>query len=119
MRVLLLEDEHLLRGVVAAEMREAGLEVVEATNGAEAKRAIHELSIDVLVADIRLPGYLNGWQVAQYCREIRPNLPVIYMSGFHANKRQDLPGSIYLQKPFRLSDLLSVVCRIAPRGRET
>ena len=116
MRVLLVEDEDLLRGVVAEELREAGLEVVEATNGAEAQRAIHDARFDVLVADIRLPGHLNGWQVAEYCREIRPSLPVIYVSGLTTDGRQDVPGSIHLRKPFRLRDLLDVVARVTMSG---
>ena len=112
MRVLLVEDEDLLRGVVAEEMRDAGMEVVEAANGAEAQRAIHDASFDVLVTDIRLPGHLNGWQVAEYCRENRPTLPVIYVSGLTIDECQAVPGSICLRKPFRFRDLLDVVARV-------
>ena len=97
MRVLLVEDAELLRRVIADELRDAGLDVVEASTGAEAQRAMESRAIDVLVADIRLPGFMDGWQVARYCREVEPDLPVIYVSGFHAGEAKEVPGALFRQ----------------------
>lgn len=116
MRILLVEDEELLRRVMAEELRDAGMNVVEAATGAEAQRAMEGGNIDVLVADIRLPGYLNGWQVARYCREVEPDLPVIYVSGFHAGQAQEVPGAIFVDKPYRPSLLVGLILQMTSRG---
>jgi CheY-like chemotaxis protein len=116
MRVLLVEDAELLRRVIADELRDAGLDVVEASTGAEAQRAMESHAIDVLVADIRLPGFMNGWQVARYCREVEPDLPVIYVSGFHAGAAQEVPGALFIDKPYRPSQLVGLIRELTTRG---
>ena len=116
MRVLLVEDAELLRRVIADELRDAGLDVVEAATGAEAQRAMESRAIDVLVADIRLPGFMDGWQVARYCREVEPDLPVIYVSGFHAGGAQEVPGALFIDKPYRPSQLVGLIRELTTRG---
>jgi CheY-like chemotaxis protein len=54
---------------------------------------------DVLVADIVLPGKVDGWQIAECCREFDPKLPVIYATGFSPIDARPVPGSLCLRKP--------------------
>jgi len=56
--------------------------------------------VDVLFTDIRLPGDLDGWRLAATAREAKPELPVIYASGYVVEKGAAVPGSIFLKKPY-------------------
>jgi FixJ family two-component response regulator len=69
----------------------------------------------VLVTDIRLPGQIDGWQVAELCRENDPELPVIYATGFSPVSGRPVSGSLTLQKPYR-SD--RIVKAVRDMGRE-
>jgi CheY-like chemotaxis protein len=63
MKVLVVEDEELLRAVAVAALEEAGFQVIEATTGEEAIRKCQE-PLDALFTDIRLPGQIDGWDIA-------------------------------------------------------
>lgn len=60
MKILVVEDEFLVRELVADELREAGFDVLEAETGAEAVAQCEGQDPDVLFTDIRLPGNLDG-----------------------------------------------------------
>jgi CheY-like chemotaxis protein len=81
MKVLVVEDDELVREVAVEGLTEAGFEVVEAASAEEALARCEEHVADVLFTDIRLPGSLDGWDVAEQCRETNPGLPVIYATG--------------------------------------
>jgi len=81
--VLFVEDEYLVRVTIAEELRDAGYEVVEAGNAAEAMRVLEAPSqrVDVLLTDVQMPGTLNGLQLARWSREHRPDVVVSIWSG--------------------------------------
>ncbi|WP_245475124.1 response regulator [Bradyrhizobium sp. Leo121] len=80
MSVLLVEDDPLIREFVVEALREAGYHVIHASTGEEALAwCEHHVA---LVTDVRLPGQVDGWQIAERYREQDPNLPVIYATGF-------------------------------------
>ena len=68
MKVLVVEDEELLRAVAVQALEDAGFQVIEATTGEEAIGKCQE-ALDVLFTDIRLPGKINGWDIAERCRD--------------------------------------------------
>ncbi|MGY4431230.1 CheY-like chemotaxis protein [Bradyrhizobium sp. F1.13.1] len=74
MRLLVVEDDPLIREFVVEDLREEGYEVIHAANGEDGGRRV----ADVLVTDVRQPGRVDGWQIAERCREQDPELPVIY-----------------------------------------
>ena len=80
--VLVVEDELIVRSLVAQELRSAGWDVLETST---AEGAIEHLRlrhrVDVVFTDIQLAGPLSGWDVAEQFRADRVNLPVIYTSG--------------------------------------
>ena len=81
--VLMVEDEMLLGNVVADELEEAGYRVLSAMTGEEALALLEGAEpIDLLFTDIRLPGLIDGWHLAEAARRLRPDLPVIYASGY-------------------------------------
>jgi CheY-like chemotaxis protein len=72
---------------------------------------------DVLVTDIQLPGKIDGWQIAECCREHNPALPVIYATGFSPVKPRPVPGSRYLQKPYHPDDIVRTVQELGGDSR--
>lgn len=106
-RILLVEDELLLREVMAAELSDAGYEVVEAGDAAEAFASLTD--IDLLFTDIRLPGGVDGWTIAERARETNPDLAVIYATGYSGSTPREVPGSRFFSKPYRTRAVLAAV----------
>jgi CheY-like chemotaxis protein len=69
-----VEDDPLVRELVVEALREEGYEIIHAANGEQALAWCKRYIADVLVADIRLPGGVDGWQIAERCRERDPEL---------------------------------------------
>ena len=107
--VLVVEDEESVRVLVARMLERLGYRVLQAPNGAAAMSLVgtrlHEL--DLLLSDVVMPG-MRGPELAAALRSLRPELPVVFMSGY-ADPR-DAGGAIpddapLLPKPFTLEDL--------------
>lgn len=114
MRVLVVEDEPLVRMAVEEDLIEVGY-VVTAVGSGDAAYALLEKGeiFDVMVTDIRMPGSLDGWELAKRARQLFPTLGVIYASGYPGTMDDPLPGSFFLKKPYRLAELTNAVnsCR--------
>ena len=123
MCILLVEDEWLIRSIVAEELTDSGFTVCEAENGDQASALIAQdpFAFNLLVTDIHMPGNLDGIEVARLFRKHRPGMPVIYTTG-----RPDVFSALQpfgdkealLRKPFALSDLLATVRRLLEQGNE-
>ena len=109
MKVLFVEDEELLRQLAANELRDAGYEVVEPENGTQALEQCGDRELDVLFTDIRLPGELDGWEIAERCRDKNPSLPVIYATGYSPVDPRPVPRSLLFMKPYRFSTILAAI----------
>lgn len=106
--VLFVEDEDLVRLIIAEELREAGFNVIEAVDGGRALEVLNNgSSVDLLFTDIRMPGRLNGWEVAEQARSLRPNIPVIYATGFSEDAPRIVPEGRLFQKPYRASAIIA------------
>ncbi len=112
--ILLVEDEANLRYLARQYLEKQGYKVIEAADGAVAMQiaVAHEAVIHLLLTDVIMPG-MNGRELAQRISEIRPNVKVLYMSGYTENVighngTLDV-GVRLLQKPFNLRDLKSKV----------
>jgi CheY-like chemotaxis protein len=105
--VLLVEDEALLRMIIADELLDAGYSVVEASDGQRALEMLTEQpSVGLLFTDIRMPGGLSGWDVAEQARALRPNIPVFYATGFSEDAPRLVPGARFFKKPYRASAIV-------------
>jgi len=112
--ILLVEDEANLRYLARQYLEKQGYKVIEAADGAVAMQiaVAHDGIIHLLLTDVIMPG-MNGRELAQRISEIRPNVKVLYMSGYtenvigHGGMLE--PGVRLLQKPFNLRDLKSKV----------
>lgn len=99
--VLFVEDHPTVRFTVAAHLADAGYEVVEAGSGEEALAHLHgDGRIDALLTDLRLPGSIDGWDIAENARKLRPDLPVIYASAYSYVTPRQVAGSLMLNKPY-------------------
>ena len=83
--VLLVEDEVLVRMMLADQLREAGCTVVEASDADEALVLLRQnlVRIEVVISDIRMPGSMDGLGLARVIRSECPELKIILMSGHH------------------------------------
>ena len=112
--ILLVEDEANLRYLARQYLEKQGYKVIEAADGAVAMQiaVAHEAMIHLLLTDVIMPG-MNGRELAQRISEIRPNVKVLYMSGYTENvigHNGIMDTSVrLLQKPFNLRDLKSKV----------
>lgn len=112
--VLVAEDEDAVRSLVRLVLSRAGYTVLTAADGEEAidVAAAHEGEIDLLLTDVVMPR-MGGTELASRLRGSRPDLPVIFMSGYAGEaltRDGTLPsGSAFIQKPFKPSVLSTTV----------
>jgi signal transduction histidine kinase len=108
--ILVVEDEADVRGFVVDMLRELGYQVIEATDGREALAAIETRpEIQLLFTDVGLPGSFNGRQLADAALKARPDLKILYTTGYARNAivhqgRLD-PGVELITKPFTYAAL--------------
>ena len=115
--LLVVEDDHLIQGVVEECLTDGGFEIAIASSGENALELLDAANgkYRALVTDINLgPGKVDGWDVARHAREIDPDFPVIYMSGKDAAEwaSKGVPNSIMLAKPFAPAQLVTAVSQL-------
>ena len=108
--VLVVDDEPSVRMLVADVLGDLGYAALEAADGAAALAILEsDGRIDLLVTDVGLPGGMNGRQVAEAARELRPALKVLFITGYAENAVLNHghldPGMHVLTKPFAIDDL--------------
>jgi two-component system cell cycle sensor histidine kinase/response regulator CckA len=112
--IVLVEDETVVRNLVAEILESAGYAVLQAGDGNSAVELVrrHPTAIDLLVTDVVMPG-MSGPDAAQAITSLRPGLRVLYMSGYtdsailHHGVLD--PGTAFLQKPFSAADMIRKV----------
>jgi signal transduction histidine kinase/CheY-like chemotaxis protein len=112
--ILVVEDEPMVRSLVTKHLGELGYHILEAFDGPSAQRILDgEETIDLLFSDLVLPGALTGALLAEGARQKRPQMKVIFSSGYtqHAIAHQGKldPGVQFLSKPFRRAELAAKV----------
>lgn len=107
--VLVVEDDPFVRGYAVASLEELGYHVLMAENGVEALARLEAESPDLLFTDVVMPGGVNGWELAEQAKRIRPGLKVLLTSGYPL-ETLTLRGRLseaakVLNKPYRKSEL--------------
>ncbi|MEV6300696.1 PAS domain S-box protein [Actinoplanes sp. NPDC051861] len=117
--ILVVEDEPALARVVTRILARAGYHVLTATGGAEALALFRQHGCDALLTDVIMPE-MSGRRLAELIHESRPELPVLYMSGYSnglLGTTHVLDGDIaFIEKPFTAHDLLHKVAEVASGG---
>jgi GAF domain-containing protein/ActR/RegA family two-component response regulator len=113
-RLLVVDDEELVRMTLAGLLRTVGHTILEADGGEQALRCLMDHSVDLVITDLGMPG-MTGWEVAQRIKTAHPRLPVILLTGWGQQIPQSTPGYAYvdqvLGKPVRLEDLQDAIAR--------
>lgn len=109
-RILVVEDEMLIRELVMEELTDAGFAVVAVATGDEAAVLLEEdREFHLLLTDIHLPGEVDGRSLAKRARDAIPDLPVIYATGL-SDALSDLePGDRCIRKPYLVEDVLRMM----------
>jgi signal transduction histidine kinase/CheY-like chemotaxis protein len=121
--ILVVEDETLVRELVAEVLRDLGYEVLEAHDGLSGLDQLRarERRIDLLITDVGLPG-LNGRQVAEAASAERPDLKILFMTGYaetiSASQPFASPGMEIMTKPFEVDDMTRRVRALLDGGAE-
>ena len=110
--VLVVDDEPTIRMLVAEVLQDLGYTAIEAADGSSGLRILQsDVRIDLLVTDVGLPGGINGRQVADAARVTRPNLKVLFITGYAENAVVSHghldPGMHVVTKPFAMEALAS------------
>jgi PAS domain S-box-containing protein len=108
--VLIVDDEPTVRMLVSEVLKDLGYHAVEAADGAAGLVVLQSnVRVDLLVTDVGLPGSMNGRQVADAARAMRPGLKVLFITGYAENAVLSHghldPGMQVLTKPFALEAL--------------
>ena len=121
--VLLIEDEPSIMALVSATLERNGYDVVCIESGAEALRLLEKGQFLGVVSDMRTPGGVDGAQVHTWISANRPDLEhkVVIITGDYANEETVTTlrkiGALYLEKPFRVQDLISAVEKTMGKAR--
>ncbi|MGA2019784.1 MAG: response regulator [Candidatus Sulfotelmatobacter sp.] len=121
--VLLIEDEPSIMALVSATLERNGYEVACIESGAEALRLLEKGQYLGVVSDMRTPGGVDGAQVHAWISAHRPDLVdrVVIITGDYANEETVTTlrkiGALYLEKPFRVQDLINAVEKTMGKAR--
>jgi DNA-binding NtrC family response regulator len=121
--VLLIEDEPSIMALVSATLERNGYQVVCVESGADALRLLEKGQYLGVVSDMRTPGGVDGAQVHTWISANRPDLEnkVVIITGDYANEETVTTlrkiGALYLEKPFRVQDLISAVEKTMGKAR--
>jgi CheY-like chemotaxis protein len=111
--ILLVEDEPLILLMAQDALEAGGYTVVAVDEAPSAIRILDEQVAELagLVTDIRLPGGLDGWEIARHARELRADLPVVYVTGDSADEwpAKGVPNSVVVQKPYAPAEVLTAI----------
>jgi signal transduction histidine kinase/CheY-like chemotaxis protein len=121
-RVLMVEDAAIVRGAVKRMLVSLGYDVIDVATGREAIEILEgDAPIDVLFTDMVLPGGIDGGQVAEAARRVRPLIPIVFTSGYTQVRIAELgigeADTIFLSKPYTKAELAARLRQALGDGR--
>lgn len=120
-RVLVVEDDHVIRELLVVNLKMEGHDAVTAVDGSEALRAVADRAPDVVLLDMMLPG-VDGWEVAARLKgdEATRSIPIIALSAramqADIERGMELGVDRYVTKPFDPIELMHLVGTLLPGG---
>ena len=122
--VLVVEDEVLVRLVIADYLRECGYQVYEAVNADEAVAVLQspEVSIDIVFSDVQMPGAMDGFGLARWVRANKPGVQVILTSG--PERSAEIAGTLceagpLLEKPYPPQDVVDRIRQLVAKAKRS
>jgi len=121
--ILVVEDEPLIQLITSEALNESGYRVLVACDADEAIGILSsDPSVHLLFTDIVMPGALDGFGLAEWAKSVRPDLKVLYASGYSWAAAQAHGGKVHgemLRKPYRSGELQRAVrAALSERGGE-
>lgn len=117
-KVLLVDDEELVRSGTAEMLIDAGYQVRQAASGHQALALLREgLDVAVLITDYAMPG-MSGLQLADEAMQLRPALPVLMITGFASLNDHSVIKLPRLSKPFRQIELADALADLLERSKQ-
>jgi CheY-like chemotaxis protein len=111
--LLVVDDEDMVLRMTAEALRDGGYGVVTAQSGDDAIALLEsgEHEFAGLVTDVNLGELSNGWRVAQRARELKPDMPIVYTTGYNSGNwtARGVPNSIVVQKPFSVDEIVAAI----------
>ena len=111
--VLVIDDEDLVRDVVARMVEDLGYAALTAADGAAGLELVAHRNVDAVLVDLTMPN-MSGADVIAALRERRPGLPVVLCSGYDRDGRGPVKADAYLPKPFRIDALERMLAKLLP-----
>lgn len=109
-KILLVEDEVLIRELAAEQLVEEGFIVTALRNGDEAASVLDEgQHFDLLFTDIRMPGNIDGWNLAHHARRLLPEVKVLYATGLSDPDANCVENGRLMTKPYVFGDVLAAI----------
>lgn len=110
--ILVVEDEVMIRMLMADVLRDEGYQVIEAANGDEGMDVLMSgQHVHLIITDVRMPGKIDGIELTARAKELVPQRPVIVVSG-HLPPTAAHNADEFLQKPYVPSTYLKVVDKL-------
>ena len=118
MKVLVVEDEPIIRLGMVSSIEDAGYAVIEASNADEAVSLLaQDDEVNVVVTDVDMPGSMDGIRLAHYVRRRWPPIQMLVISGKVGVGAGELPfGVRFMSKPYQEPHLLDVIATLSAGG---
>mgnify|MGYP005813987423 CR=1 FL=1 len=107
--VLVVEDELFVREPIAEYLRDCGYHVLEAEDARQAISLIESVEgVDVVFSDVRMPGDMDGFALAQWLRTNHPEVSILLTSGYYASRKAAGPVDDVklIEKPYSQAQVL-------------
>lgn len=105
--VLVVEDEALVRMPIAEYLRDCGYNVLEAEDAGEAIHLVDsDEPVDVVFSDVRMPGGMDGFDLARWIGDHHPEVPVLLTSGYSMPRAAGFDRVRLIEKPYSQAQVL-------------
>lgn len=119
--ILVVDDEPAIRAVLSEYLRDCGFHPLSAASGDDAVRMIEQgIAIDLVFSDVRMPGTLDGYGLARWIMDNRPDLPVLLVTGDQgkAKAAAGIGGTETMAKPYDFEILARKIRDTLTRHRQ-
>ncbi len=122
-KLILIEDDPGVRDYFKSVVKRMGHELLTAEDGPGGMKLVSEQPADVIMSDLNMPGEPSGMGLIRKIRELRPNTPLIVVSGYPTRDRLDECKALgiedFLTKPFEMTFFSSVITRLLAQHPRT
>jgi CheY-like chemotaxis protein len=116
--ILVVEDDVLARFTIADALRQHGYKVLEASSAGEALSILKTVPVDLIFADVRLPGQGDGVSVAEFARSEQPHAKIILTSGKRTSVQDLAAFGAFVPKPYMITRVIQLIESSLEAGTE-